>query len=364
MDQATGRTIEIHTHDRITFRQCRRKWFFGSELCRHLAPRDILSIHMWYGTGFHFALEDYHGYNRFNNPAEAFYAYLDAWENLTELSPDALALVDLSPGMFEHYTKEWLPRRKEYETLWIKGIPQVEVHFRIYIPELSYYAGVPVYYVGTFDRVVQDRMGMLYVMEYKTASKFDIAKLDTDPQISAYCWAAQLLYGRPVEGVVYLQFVKAVPQKPRILKNGEVSSAMDQRTTYTKYLRALQDRYGINKQYPKRNIELLNKLSTADSPEGDAFIRQDLVARNTFNRKMEYRKILAEGYDMLNPKLQCYPNPSTDCHGRCPYRTICIMLDDGSDWEGLLGQEFVERGGEDETWREKIKWPSPQKQLQ
>lgn len=351
-------SIEIHTHDRIGFKRCRRKWFFESELCRHVVPKGVLNVNTWYGTGFHFVLEDYHGYRRFESPTKAFYAYLDAWESLTELSPEALALADLSPGMFNHYTEEWLPRRAEYKTLWINGVPQVEVNFRIYIPELSEYAGVPVWYVGTLDRVVVDLMGVLYVMEYKTAAKFDIAKLETDPQINSYCWAGQELYGRPIQGMVYLQFVKAVPQEPRILKNGDISTAMDQKTTYTKYLRALQDRYGVNASFPEGNVNFLNKLSTAESPEGDAFIRQDVVVRNKFNRAMEYRKILAEGYDMLNPRLQCYPNSTRDCTWDCEYRDLCIMIDDGSDWEGLLAQEYIKKGGEDESWRMKIKWPN------
>ncbi len=349
--------IAIHTSDRIDFRRCRRKWFLGSELQRHLALRGGLNVNMWYGSGFHFALEDYHGYNRFKDPAKAFYAYLDVWEKKVELSPEALLLADLSPGMFNHYTQEWLPRRREYRTLWVAGQPQVEVEFRIYIPELSKYAGVPVYYVGTFDRVVEDNMDMLYIDEYKTAAKFDTAKLDTDPQISNYCWAGQIVYDRPIQGVVFKQFVKAVPKKPRVLKNGDISSAADQKTTYALYLKVLQSRYGVNAEFPKKNRDFLDILSTADTPEGDNFIRQDVVLRNEFSRDMEYKKILAEGYDMLNPKLNCYPSPTRDCYWDCTFRPVCLMIDDGSAWEEMLLQEYTKNEGRDETWREQIKWP-------
>src|SRR5690606_12100880 len=35
-------------------------------------------------------------------------------------------------------------------------------------------------------------------------------------------------------------------------------------------------------------------------------------------------------------------SPSKDCSWACPFYHLCPMMDDGSDWEWYLGEEFVE----------------------
>src|SRR5690554_6285659 len=101
--------ISIHTYDRIAFKRCRRKWYFSSPLRRNVAPKDGFNENLWFGTGFHFALEDYHGYNIFGDPILAFHAYVDIFEKEIDLSEKALELIDIFPEMMNHYTAEWLP---------------------------------------------------------------------------------------------------------------------------------------------------------------------------------------------------------------------------------------------------------------
>lgn len=38
-----------------------------------------------------------------------------------------------------------------------------------------------------------------------------------------------------------------------------------------------------------------------------------------------------------------YPNPSRDCSWRCPFVSVCPSMDDGSDWEGELAENFKPR---------------------
>ena len=54
--------------------------------------------------------------------------------------------------------------------------------------------------------------------------------------------------------------------------------------------------------------------------------------------------------DMLNPWLSgenhhdvVYPVPSRDCSWRCPFVSVCPSMDDGSDWEGELAENFKPR---------------------
>lgn len=353
--------LAIRTHDRIFFKRCRRRWYFQSPLKRNLGSERIgsLAANLWFGTGIHFALEDYHGYNIFGHPLNAFDAYVDCFEPAL-LDGKCLDLVDISEAILNHYEYNWLPRRKSYDTLWINGKPMVEVELEIPIPELTAYAGREVVYQMKLDRVIVDSDGQYWIQDYKTAAKFDIAKLETDPQINAYLGLGEKALGIKIEGMNYLQFLKAAPEYPKMTGTGQVSFDKKQKTTYAMYYQALHERYGPNSNlWPEGCKGFLNELSATESPDGDPFIRQDYVTKSQFQKDVEYRKMLAEGYEMLNPKTILYPNPTRDCYWECPFRDVCIAMDDGNDWTWMLTEYFTQREleGGDTFWKNKLKYP-------
>jgi hypothetical protein len=344
---------EIHTSDRVSFLRCRRRWDLSSPLRRNLSLDGAANPYLWLGTGFHFALEDYHGYNRFTRPDVALRAFSEAWRpsdpRHDKRPDDWQELIDLGCEMFSYYTQYWLPRRREFETFWVNGVPQVEVEFKIPIP------GTDANYVGKFDRVVVDPYGRLWVQDYKTAAQFDTNKLETDPQVSTYVWAAMHLYPEyQTEGMLYTQFLKSPPKEPRVLANGELSLDKSQRTTYSLYRKAVKDRN--DGKIPRKYREILETLKAQETPEGDRFIIQNLVRRNEHAALAEVSKIAAQTIDMLNPELPLYPNPTRDCIWDCSFRSVCLAMDDGSDYQYMLESEFVTRNEED-PWRSRIKWP-------
>lgn len=353
--------ITIHTSDRGLFKRCRRQWDYASPLRRNLEPKDVFSSYFWFGTGFHFALEDYHGYNRFGNPIDAFQAYYNCFDpNL--LTMDCQALATMAPGMFNHYINDWLPKRRQFRTLFIDGKPQVEVEVVFELKELSALAGEPVYYSMKFDRVVLDEYDRLWIMDYKTVAGFDIDKLETDPQISVYSWGGELYYNKPIEGMVYLQFKKALIGDPKILKKpmGGISIDKNQSTNYYRYLEALKFKYTCLEEAPPENLETLDYFMKQETEFGDAFIRYDLVRRNDANKKKQYDLIMLEAKDLLNKELPLYPNPTYECAKKCNFRTVCLAEDDGSDFQFILDNNFITKKGEDKTWRNKIVYPKIQ----
>lgn len=355
-EQPASPLITIHTHDRISFRRCRRKWNFSSPLRQHLEPIVSDFAALWFGSGIHFALEDYHGHNKFGHPVEAYFAYQNAFK-VEERPMNWEDLEEMAVHLLSYYVEGWLPKRKGvFRTLWLNGEPMVEVQFRIYLPELSEKVGFPVYYEGTFDRIVIDEEGFIYILDYKTAARFDTAKLETDAQINAYCWAGEQVIGRPVEGMIYMQFLKASPTGPKILKSGLPSTDVRQRTTHYHYKQALDEIFD-GSQYPKEYVAFLNELAMQESPEGDKFIRYDKVRRNESFRKAEAWKIYAEGLEMLTFDLPLYPNPTKDCSWDCSFRPVCLAMDDGSDPEFLLAENYQKRKEDNQEWRKKIKWP-------
>lgn len=362
----------ISTHDRMDYRRCRRRWDLQSSLRQNLEEvQYVPDPNLWFGTGFHFALEDYHGWKQFPTPFAAFMAYKNSFSD-DQLPLEIDSLIELASGMLSYYSQHWHPQRgADFKTLVIGGIPQVEVDFEIviYRPDGYMYQhisdpehpiiSVPHYepwfvYKGTLDRIAVDRFSRYWIIDYKTTKRMDTSNYDTDPQITAYTWAASLLYGLDFEGVVWQQFNKAVPEWPTVNKNGSFSTDKRQKTTAAIYRQALLDKYGT---VPNDYYDFLSELMVRETQEGDAFIRWDAVRRNQQSIEAEEWKIIMEASEMLNVDLPIYPNPTRDCSWDCKsFKVMCLMMDDGSDYETYLGSSY-EKKVERHPWRNKLLTP-------
>ena len=360
------RIARIRTSDRIGFKRCRRRWGWNSHLRGNLGPKEAQNP-LWFGTGMHFALEDFHGYNIYGSPVEAFKAYCAATYSLKQhVAIPAMykELRELGIGMMEYYTL-WLSERDIYKTYWHNGVPQVEVRAHVEIPldvkrlhpDSPYDKAV---YSVTIDRVVEDpEDGGLWLVDYKSAKQMAVLHFATDPQIGAYYWVAEHIYDRPIKGFIYQQHRKDVPHTPKITSLGKLSTDKRQLTTHRAYRKVLLNIFGPdNKKWPAENLDMLNYLAKEEGPDADKFIRRDKVYRNEHSFQSEGTKILMEVADMLDPNLPLYPNPTRDCIYMCPFMHACVSLDDGSDWEYELELAHQSREKENELWRQKLPQPS------
>ena len=431
----------VRTSDRRTCRRCMRKWDYMASMRKNLTPKGTeQNINFWFGSAIHFAMEDYHGYNKYGDPRRAFYAYYNAFDPDT-LPPGAEAHYELGMAMLSYYLT-WYPRYNaatEFETVWLDPdgndvlpftegakpcveqgfmLPlnvrvivdkETDVNYAKYIPGSENKAGayatgtllmerqeqmqyneqdhtydlvttdiytwvmadgtrrdvhlIPIYYHGTIDRIVKDKYGRYWLLDYKTAKSADTNKLDTDDQINAYIWAATILFQRPIYGFVYMQLTKAQVQEPRRLKNGTLSVDKKQKTTYSLLRKEILHDYGRVEDAPNKLIQFLNDLASRETPEGDGFIRWDFVKRNEQQIINTAKAIYAELDLMLDPTLYCFPNPTRDCIWDCPVREACIAQDRGDEdtvieffrhWEERPRTE----NGNIEDWREDL--PSPE----
>jgi hypothetical protein len=359
IDSGNPRTAIIRTSDRIAFKECRRRWGWSSHLRHNLGPAHGIGP-LWFGTGIHFALEDFHGYNRFGHPREGWLAYYEARKKYDPkmMPDDHLELLDLGINMMNYYII-WLQQRKNtlLKTYFVDGVPQVEVNFRFPVPwERGKFGIDEVWYSGTIDRICIDEDGMLWPLDYKTAKVIQTLHYLTDPQVSAYMWASPHLYDRPIGGFLYQQHRKAVPNFGRILQNGSVSTAQNQSTTYLFYKRTLEEVYGTVDTSPDANRHFLNDLSRKETEWSDDYIRIDKVFRNDRRAEAEGTKILMEIEDMLNPDLPLYPNPTRECGSYCSFASPCVSMDDGSDYKEQLTQGFQPRDAKYDSWRKAVKW--------
>ena len=353
--------VAIHTSDRITFKRCRRKWYFGSPLQRYLVPQSGVATPLWFGTGYHFALEDYHGFKLWSTPQDAFEAYVNACGD-SEKPYDAEELCRLARQMLEHYV-DWCEAFHSLHTYApvVDGVVRLgcEVEFVVDLPQLAQY-GYNARYEGTFDSIFVDPTnGHLWIGEYKTAAAFDTAKLETDDQVSAYLWAiSKCLPQETIEGVVYRQMRKKAPEEPTKLKNGELSVNKSQKTSYFKYRRALAEQYPnmqVN-ELPLEYQKMLTHLSGDAHFEGDDYISQRLVRRSKNALRAQEQKILVDSYEMLNtPAITT--NPTRECAWDCNFREICIAMDESADWEGMLQLGYGPTKKFSELWQTRLKVP-------
>ena len=351
----------VSTSDRGNFKRCRRRWDLSSRNRQSLVLVDgVQSAALWLGTGFHFALEDYYGYKKFGKPSEALEAYV-ASHRRSELPDTWVETTKLGTDMLDYYVDEWLAQRGEVlETLWIDGVPQVEVNVRVPLDIKPPPGYDRVVYSVTYDRVAKDEYDRLVVVDYKTAAKqFDPGRLELDAQVSSYIWSARLIYGDAVEGACWQQHIKAVPDPPEVLKNGGLSKNKSQYTTARMYEKTCMEYYG---KVPDEYREIINHFAATETPDADRFVKRETIYRNQTFADNEERKIFDEIDDMIDPKLKLYPNPTRDCTWDCNYRAVCLAMDDGSDYDYMLQTEYVKWEGEgyqSNEWRRRLKYPEP-----
>ena len=399
----------IRTSDRRTFRRCLRKWDFQSSLrgnWQHIGTEQ--NINFWFGSAIHFSMEDYHGENKFGDPRKAFWAYYQAFPT-DELPMGAEAHYELGMAMLSYYLT-WYKRHNDvtgfetalvdpethqlYNPHQVKKTDRMEyaVEQSFILPLNTYvavdvngnirkaffnvqdpscisftYNGVecdivPICYHGTMDRIVCDKYGRYWILDYKTAKGADTNKLDTDDQISAYLWAFEKWFGIKPYGFIYLQLTKEAVQEPKRLKNGELSVDKKQKTTYSLLKQEIINDYGTVNAAPSKLIQFLNHMASIESPEGDRFIRWDFVKRTPEQIKSTEEHIMGELHHMLWEDLYCYPSPTRDCIWDCPCRDLCLALDRKDETAvNEFMQNFEQRprneDGNLDPWRENIPWP-------
>lgn len=204
--------------------------------------------------------------------------------------------------------------------------------------------GWPVVYQGKLDGIVQDKFGWYWILEHKTAGQLgDTDHLVLDEQTGSYAWAVKQMLGIRVQGVIYNEAVKKVAhaadelKRPREGRNFSVNKQQD--TTYEIALRTLSE--------AGEDLSLYDDFLEYLKLQGNKFFRRTQVHRNEHELKDQGLRIYHEVREMLNPETVAYPNPSRFNCMMCAFRQPCIAMNDGSDWEFLLQEDFRERTEEE-----------------
>lgn len=278
---------------------CRRSWKLA--WVDHLKKK-ALDGKLFFGTLFHKYKEFYY---ESGEPREAWGKAIK-WMDGEDLSAMDQVLIDELLQLFEAVARNYENEYAEWDLL---NIQPIATELRFAIPlydDLELYGlgrKLDFAYEGTIDLLYLEN-GLLKFMDHKTVSSIDryVNNAVLDRQISRYWWALTALgqgYGyvwttnelgeadwvqvkntklyeliknqSPAE-FIYNIVSKKAPKEPTVLKNGKLSQAKNQDTTYDLYKRAIIERGLPMAEY----TEMLNMLEQ----QGNKFLRRVSVVRN------------------------------------------------------------------------------------
>lgn len=327
------------------FLDCRKKWYY--RWVEGLEPKRP-DGKLFFGNLFHKWLEFYYK-NQCNKEVADMLATAWYFEQDTKdmEQTDLDAMLALSRGVAENYHKTYAASDSEFEVL------ATELKFIVRLEE-------GLLMEGTIDLVYRLN-GKVRFADHKTVSSLDMyeEKSKMDRQISRYWWALQMLssgiarvwdeatetwvrweefIGAEIDGFDYNLIAKDFPKEPKELKlkKGqtvpELSKDKSQKTTYDKYLAAL-NRLGHNHgEY----AEILEHLQNKQDP----FLRRVTVLRNENELEAaayEFAYTAGDIHDVrllikTNPDIVeqvTYRNINNQCQSMCAFKSLCQTTIEG-----------------------------------
>ena len=338
---------EIHISDVRTFRQCRRKWGWSSALKRNLEPY-ITYPPFFTGRGIHEALERY-----YRDGVDIIAAFVDFVGAETALMKEQGALwpqeedtleeqITLAFGVLHHYRAWQAQDTKKYSDRNLKFL-ELEYPFNVPFTLPSGRNSRKLTIAGRLDGLVYNTLTDEYwIWETKTARSVQqlVDSLGNDEQSALYMYAAQKIFKHPIAGVLYNVMRKKIPVHPRILQSELLSkSAID--TTAFMY------RADIAEQHPDWQEDTIQEfygdiLAKLEENETKYFIRWP-VHKSSAQIKIVMDGIYATAMEMLNPKTVLYPSPNWMQCNFCNFKSPCLTMSMGGDYEVLLREEYRER---------------------
>lgn len=386
--------IPIHASDIASFMRCRRYWDWSSPTrsnLRHKVTLYGINTNLWFGSGIHYALEQYYNPLLKRDPVEVFRTWFHLqWEGgiiddldltydpnpevvslseqatwrtqgLRDLlpSPDEeefLALKELGIGMLTYY-KEYAAREDDFEVVAAESQFSVPLGFTaVDIREESPNFGKKseVHLRGKRDVIVyypdrKDPRLQFGIMDHKTASKVDedyFLKLENDPQCTTYIVASiheaeeNDFPWTDIRDVLYQALRKVYPKPPTVTSRGFPSIDRQKESTTAKMFSESVKELGLidwfhNDLKAQGYYEYLLE-------EGDkVFIQREHAFRNPHQIKVAFAELQMVAKEMLDPNLKVYKHPSGMSYcTRCQFRPPCLAKDDGSDWQEMLTQGY------------------------
>jgi hypothetical protein len=358
---------------------------------------------LWFGTGIHYALEQYYSPSFRRDPVESWLTWFNVqWRGGTvteewldrvyDLNPRPVpsehALVADAPPMYVvRGLEDILPDADgdKYDELRELGVQMMTAYkdyakprdaFEILLTEHTF--SIPIWdfendcilkavdlreqspnYGKTLEVHSRGRTDAQYVtpserfgiIDHKTSSRIDeefFEKLESDEQCTSYLHAAEVeaqYYDLPSKNekfseVIYNVMRKTYPKPPTMVRGGLFSvDRQNESPTYEMLMAFIQEN-GIDVQSLDEKHQ--NYISYVRDAGDEAFFIRKLVRRNRHQLRNAGYRMYLEAMDMLDPNLRIYPNLRNDFQClRCAFRAPCLAQEDGSDYKQMLRDNYV-----------------------
>lgn len=385
----TRELLDVSVTERMQFLSCRRKWFL--ETIENLSTK-APGLAFDFGTGMHAGLEAlYLGQGTgAKDPVEDAHAAIDKWYKVTdkkyveqqqpmEVQDELFNLGKLGHVMLDNYLKydetakitlgevlavegRGAKTGKELKFTNPEGYPPAATPIRhpsgrILVPIVNPLTREPVTREFNGKKVIAHltaRIDLLtrratpkkglWVVDHKTANKAPNTRgLEFDDQVTGYCYVVYRMLAKIPRGVVFNYLIKDQPKEPRVGKKGDLSYAQGQRTTPDMYREALKD-HGMIKRGKIESEKHAQCLASLLAHGWDRFFQRHEPTRNEHQMHSYEERLFFEYLDMeeaLENHELLYPNLSTwNCPG-CAVAPICWAMEDGSDYQDIIDNQFV-----------------------
>lgn len=351
---------EIHISDVRAFKSCRRRWDWVSPLRNNLEP-NIPYMPFFTGRAIHYALDVFYSQGiplvkTMGLFVQYEMAQMEKHGRLFESERESLQeQIELMVAILEHY-EIWL---KHEEGRWSDDqfeFIAMETEFSVPLRTPSGRASSRVFLAGRFDGLIMRKDdGSFWIWETKTTRSIDELhkSLANDEQCGAYVYAAQQLFDVPVTGVLYNTMRKKAPTFPKVLKDGTLSKNKSIDTTAQYYLQAVQTLFPdmSNEEILSEYRDILQHLMD----EGKPFFQRIPIYRTPDEIKTLQHNLWITALEMVRPSTPLYPAPAWNTCGFCRYRSPCLALNSGKDYQFILDEEFRQRIKPTEVTLEELK---------
>lgn len=329
------------------FKECRRAWYLGE--IRGLVPKTPTD-YLWFGDKMHIGLQVLAATGDVEKALDAFMkACNDSIPDLekgfgafwADMAPMFQELVTLGRGMlhnyaiFDHSTGMKLTTTALEERLFVP----------LHNPNGRALKGQPLL-TARMDRlaVLKGRDGE-YIVDYKSGTRAwtEGRNLELDEQTTGYHYEYWRVRGYLPLGMIYDTLFKRIPNEPRVLKGRKkdspptLSKDKDQGTTFDLYTAALRE---MNLD-PKEYTDILASLK---EQAWTKYFKREVTSRNMEQIKAYERDLYYTFQDMrevARDPRKAYPSPSPMRCPRCPFRDVCLAMNDGSDYEDIIKARFT-----------------------
>jgi len=332
--------------DRQEFKRCIRRWNYSSYNGMSIEPK-APNVKLLFGTEIHSALEYF-----YKNTFSCVEFFKQRWNNYVAYQKKRMLDLDLTE--LEAHLPLGIAILKGYEEYanddkWSILATEFEIEYPLVDNDgepilirrngnASNYGVYNPIVCGRIDLVIyDDSTKQYYVVDHKTGTNHLNPKdLEWDDQLTIYSAICSKIFETKFNAM-YNFMRKKIPTVPKILKNGSLSKAANQDTTYEIYMQEI-----INNNLRVQDYQDI--LSTFQTKQTGFYERITLPKSELWNNCLENQ--LKQEALMMIVALENQVNISTctsSCSWDCNYHMLCRTQSIGGNIKPLIEQYYQER---------------------